>query len=513
MSSVPSEVSKYMGNAVKLADIWGDLIFNVKSSPYNAKGNGIKNDTTSIATAIAVASVTGGVVSFPPGSYLTDGFTVPSNVTLQFSNGAKLSISAGATVTINGPVSTGLQQIFSGSGNASGFKLVPEFYPQWWGAIGDGATNSTVAFQKSLLSVPLGGVLRIPVGNYKITGELTIAKTMHIIGNMAEDLGQTYLDFNLDSQSSTSVGIRINNQIHGCILQDFYMSYSGSTTTHDGILFDGVEGNYPNYIWYSKIEGIYVRGFRHNFHMRNVCIFSAINCRSIQAKGHGFYLEGFLSTAVSYISCYSQDSVAIGFNFINSYYSGCSSCYSDGNVTGFLFQDSYGGYVRDCGSETSVNYAVHNKNSISTVDNLTTQGSGTIQSSIFKPTVVYVESGRCDVRGIIEQQLPAGNTRLYTILYEDGATGNTVTTNAELLDIRIPYDGGCSIDAQYLTQGTPTKTGWKTKDIGKVVYNQNATELGSTPNKYIIYGYRRMTAGNGNVLNTDWLPLRALTGN
>lgn len=168
MSSVPSEVSKYMGNAVKLADIWGTLIFNVKASPYNAKGNGTKNETTSIVAAISDAAVTGGIVSFPPGIYLTNSFTVPSNVTLQFANGSKLLINSGQTVSINGPIDAGYYQIFSGSGTVNGLIKSPYMYPQWWGTKGDGSSDDTVALNNTFSTAYSAGLaVHIPAGTYR----------------------------------------------------------------------------------------------------------------------------------------------------------------------------------------------------------------------------------------------------------------------------------------------------------------------------------------------------------
>lgn len=380
-----------------------------------------------------------------------------------------------------------------------------------YNATGDGTADDTVAFIAAIADTPVGGTLFIPPGNYYLTDELTISKTIHIVGSMAEDLGQTYLNFNLDGQASSSVGIRINNQVHGCILENFYINHSGITTTHDGILFDGVAGDYPNFIWYSKLSGVYANNFNNNFFFKNICIASVMNCRSISANGNGFVQSGFAS-GLNFYSCYAQDSVAVGFKFTGSYYSGCTSSYSDGNLQGFAFQECYGGYVNDCGSESCVNFAIYVLDSSVDVDGITVVESGVNMDSIFRPTVVYVESGNCNISNVVEERLPPSNTRLYSVLYETGSTGN-VESCKELLGIRIPYSGKVSIDYQCYTQGTPTGTGWLEKDIGKVVYNQNATELGTTPNKYIIFGYRRMTTGDGNVLNTDWLPLRALTGN
>lgn len=49
-------------------------VYNVKSSPYNAIGNGVNDDTTAINNAIADATTAGGgVVFFPIGTYKTSG--------------------------------------------------------------------------------------------------------------------------------------------------------------------------------------------------------------------------------------------------------------------------------------------------------------------------------------------------------------------------------------------------------------------------------------------------------
>lgn len=57
---------------------------NVKSSPYNAAGNGSTNDTTAVQSALTAAGTAGGgVVYLPLGTYLVGNLTVPSNVTIQ----------------------------------------------------------------------------------------------------------------------------------------------------------------------------------------------------------------------------------------------------------------------------------------------------------------------------------------------------------------------------------------------------------------------------------------------
>lgn len=56
----------------------------------------------------------------------------------------------------------------------------------------------------------------------------------------------------------------------------------------------------------------------------------------------------------------------------------------------------------------------------------------------------------------------------------------------------------------------PTSGAWA---IGDFVRKSDPVEAGSASSKYVIVGWIRVTNGTGNVLNTDWLECRYLTGN
>jgi hypothetical protein len=56
----------------------------------------------------------------------------------------------------------------------------------------------------------------------------------------------------------------------------------------------------------------------------------------------------------------------------------------------------------------------------------------------------------------------------------------------------------------------PTTGTWA---VGDYVHKSNPSEAGTTPNKYIVHGWKRLTNGSANVLNTDWFEDRRLTGN
>jgi len=56
----------------------------------------------------------------------------------------------------------------------------------------------------------------------------------------------------------------------------------------------------------------------------------------------------------------------------------------------------------------------------------------------------------------------------------------------------------------------PTTGTWKQGDF---IRNSAPVEAGVALSKYVVTGWLRVTTGSGNVLNTDWLACRSLTGN
>jgi len=152
-------------------------IVNVKD--HGAIGDGTHDDSATITTAINKAN--DGTLLFPLGTYkISSNVISPSNVTIWFTSGAKLSIDSGISFTINGKLDAGLRQIFSGSGTVVIAKgAVESLIPQWWGAVGDGINDDTSAFTTCITCAGTTNISIVP-SNYKITNDITFGVTSNV---------------------------------------------------------------------------------------------------------------------------------------------------------------------------------------------------------------------------------------------------------------------------------------------------------------------------------------------
>ena len=69
---------------------------------------------------------------------------------------------------------------------------------------------------------------------------------------------------------------------------------------------------------------------------------------------------------------------------------------------------------------------------------------------------------------------------------------------------------GAIAGADKTATSVPATGAWKTGDF---VRKSDPVEAGSVSSRYVITGWIRVTDGSANVLGTDWLEVRALTGN
>lgn len=386
-----------------------------------------------------------------------------------------------------------------------------------YGAVGDGVTDDYEGLQAAIDATPKGGTLFFPRANYKSTRGLVIDKEINIKTPGYSPSALTGLFFDLDARPNNEPAILVNSSIDRIEFSGFYLLNLGasarlSSCVHDGIYFKGVSGSAPiNMIWNAKVDNVTVDGFRHGFRGENLLVPKFENCRAVTCGDIG-YLFNIFSTGISMINCYSERNAGIGIHIEAAAYPTLLNCQSDSNLIGFNFKDSSGVNAYGLASEECLKHAVRSEASKVNINGLTTVASGSSTETPLVPTMVYVVSGTCMISGLMDFRLASPSIRQYSVVGEVGATVR-ITSHAELLPYLLSYSGKSSVNGQMQSSGLPTATGWTAEYVGQIVYDAFAVEAGTSPNKYIIYGWRRMTTGNGNVLNVDWLPLRSLTGN
>lgn len=172
-------------------------LYNVAG--YGALGDGVTDDTSAIDDAYTAAAAADGGIYFPLGTYLMSTLVFASGVGLTFAAGAMLTIPTGENVTINGAISAGDQQIFTGDGsvhinNATGINAM------WFGvSAANAAADNDAAFARLLRSFPAanattfdaynvpstttGQVVKLPEGIIEISATVDITNigglTMH----------------------------------------------------------------------------------------------------------------------------------------------------------------------------------------------------------------------------------------------------------------------------------------------------------------------------------------------
>lgn len=114
---------------------------------YGAKGDGTTDDTAALEAAIEA----GNAVYLPAGKYrVTRKITIPVQTEVGFAPDAQLVIDSGVRLLIYGTITADNTCLFAGEGTVAGKAQNLSGNPFWFGAKGDGITDDTKAFEKTL---------------------------------------------------------------------------------------------------------------------------------------------------------------------------------------------------------------------------------------------------------------------------------------------------------------------------------------------------------------------------
>lgn len=187
-------------------------------------------------TAIATIGSTEATLFITTPLLVTANAVVPSTMQLSFLRGGSLN-NGTKTVTINGQVNSGLFKIFDGTGAITfGTNSVGKVVPQWFGALGDGATDDTVAIQAAL---NVGGMIYFPTGAYLISSALDITVSGTVI--IGAGMHNSVITTNSTTEDVFTVGDGVSPFID-IIFRDIGITSTVTKTAGAGIHFQRISG-------------------------------------------------------------------------------------------------------------------------------------------------------------------------------------------------------------------------------------------------------------------------------
>lgn len=197
-----------------------------------------------------------------------------------------------------------------------------------FGAVGDGDADDTASFVNALASIPYGGTLHIPSGNYKLTDELVLQAGVTIIGEGAADnkygappayaSSPTYLWQATPGKSIFLIGgglssITIKNLAMGAAK----VPVAEMAPVTDGRYGIKCEGSYPQHSWMLRFEDLLFynleRGLSivdpyaqtnpapHTYDW-NCCPILMTSCRFLYPK-YGIYIDTNNCDFCTFIGC------------------------------------------------------------------------------------------------------------------------------------------------------------------------------------------------------------------
>ncbi len=132
---------------------------------YSALDYGSTLDSTTINSAISSLGAEICMLLLTQGNWSIDSnITVPDNIELVIQQGAILTVSYGATLTINGALKIPLAKVFEGTGIIDFGKKVEKIKACWFGTVGDSSTDDT----QSLSNASIAGNIIIPKGTHNV---------------------------------------------------------------------------------------------------------------------------------------------------------------------------------------------------------------------------------------------------------------------------------------------------------------------------------------------------------
>lgn len=169
--------------------------------------------------------------------------TIPSNISIEVLKGGSFAISTGVTLTINGPFSAGMFQVFFGDGLVT-LSKGSRMYPEWWGAVSDDAADDWAGIQAALDCAGRSDLAQVVLSSptvYRVESTLTIPSGVWLRGRGRRLGGLKFYT------TSADPSIIFDNGYYQT-LSDLNIDHDSQPDSGPAILFqdnDGVGGSDP----------------------------------------------------------------------------------------------------------------------------------------------------------------------------------------------------------------------------------------------------------------------------
>lgn len=286
MADIGSTLSKYTSSAELSALLESDK-FGIYSADTYLALDGVTDDYTALYNLInTTINGADAEIWFKDGTCLiSSSITFPSNIRLVFLNGGIIKPDTGVTITgTSTMIDAGLSQIFDlSNGSIGGSWNVEATYPEWFGAVRDGATDDTIAIQSAInMLSSTGGSVKLQSGSYYYTALTIPAISPYKINLVGKGILNTVLKcYGNTSPSIDAIGTSPSRK---------YFSISGVyVRNYGGNAIDGIGISYS--MPYSSIEESRFYGFQNNIKLYEIYGFQFYNNISTHALNDGLSVD------------------------------------------------------------------------------------------------------------------------------------------------------------------------------------------------------------------------------
>jgi hypothetical protein len=155
-----------------------------------------------IEAAVTAIGATVATLVVDENQSVADDLTIPATLGIEVKKGAVITVATTKTLTINGPFTAPVSQVFTltGTGAVAGLK---ESYPQWFGAVADGATDDKAAIKAAFASVIAGGKVIIPkrAASYYFDNATDLTDAVAVTQAVTVQLDGTIISSNATNQA------------------------------------------------------------------------------------------------------------------------------------------------------------------------------------------------------------------------------------------------------------------------------------------------------------------------